>query len=70
VGVDSSIQATGNWDGKALRVYEYKKKGEASRLLILDDDGNIWDSSTAMTTPILTIAAMTDFSAVTIFERC
>lgn len=69
-GVDSSIQATGNWNGYARRVYEYKKKGEASRLLILDDTGKIWDSSTAMTTPVLNIATMTDFSAVTIFERC
>jgi hypothetical protein len=69
-GVDSSIQATGNWNGVVKRVYEYRKKGEASRLLILDDTGKIWDSSTAMTTPVLSITAMTDFSAVTIFERC
>ena len=68
-GFDSFLQATGNWNGKATRVYEYKKRGEASRLLILDDGGKIWDSLTAMTTAVLDIATMTDFSAVTIFER-
>lgn len=68
-GFDSSIQTTGNWNGKAVRVYEYKKRNEASRLLILDDTGKIWDSSTPMVTPILSIAGMTDFSAETMYDR-
>jgi len=68
-GFDSHLQATGSWTGKAVRVYEYKKRNEASRLLILDDTGSIWDSSTPMTTPILSIALMTDFSAETMFDR-
>ncbi len=59
----------GGWNGKALRVFEYKKRNEASRLLILDDGGRIYDSSTSMLTPILSIAAMSDFSAATIFDR-
>ncbi len=68
-GFDSFKQATGNWDGSVVRVFEYKKRGEASRLLVLDDGGKIWDTLTAMTTAVLDIATMTDFSAVTIFER-
>jgi len=68
-GFDSHLQLTGNWNGKAIRVYEYKKRNEASRLIILDDTGQLWDSSTPMTTPILSIPGMVDFSATTIFDR-
>jgi len=68
-GFDLALTSTGNWNGKAVRVYEFKKRNEASRLLILDNLGNIWDSSTPMTTPILAIAAMSDFSAETMFDR-
>ena len=68
-GFDSSLQATGNWNGKVVRSYEFKKRNEASRLLLLDDTGKIWDSSTAMLVPVLNIATMVDFSAVTMFER-
>ena len=71
-GFDSSLQATGNWNGLAVRAYEFKKRNEASRLLILDTLGNIWDSSTPMTTPILSITTpvkMTDFSAETMYDR-
>jgi hypothetical protein len=68
-GFDLALGATGNWNGVAARVYEFKKRNEASRLLILDDQGNIWDSSTALMTPILSIAAMTDFSAETMYDK-
>ena len=50
------------------RMAIYKRRGEAQRLLILDDVGRIYDS-TNPAVPILTIAAMTDFSMVNIFER-
>jgi hypothetical protein len=68
-GFASFLQTTGNWNGKVLRGYEYKKRNEASRRLVLDDTGKIWDTSTAMTTPILSIATMTDFSALTLYDR-
>lgn len=50
------------------RTAVYKISGQAQRLLILDDVGNLFDS-TNLGTPILTIAAMTDFSMVSIFDR-
>lgn len=50
------------------RIVVYKRIGEAQRLLILDGSGRIYDS-TNLSTPILTIALMTDFSSVTIFDR-
>jgi hypothetical protein len=46
----------------------YSKAGEAKRLLILDHLGNLYDS-TDISTVILHIAGMTDFSMVTIFGR-
>lgn len=50
------------------RIAIYERIGEAKRLLILDGSGNLYDS-TNLSTPILSIAAMTDFSCVTIFDR-
>ena len=50
------------------RIFEYKRIGEASRYLILAADGKLYDS-TDLVTPILTIAAMTDFSFVNFFNR-
>ena len=50
------------------RAQIYKRIGEAQRLLILDSSGHLFDS-TALGSPILTIAAMTDFSSVTLFNR-
>lgn len=44
------------------RIAVYKRIGEASRLLILDNSGNLYDSLN-LVTPILTIVGMTDFSA-------
>lgn len=46
----------------------YKRTGEATRLLLLDNTGKLWDS-TNLAAPILNIAGMTDFSAVTLFNR-
>ena len=54
--------------GPLLRVHTYEKSGEATRYLCLKDNGSIYDS-TAPTTPILTIAAMIDFSCVVMFDR-
>jgi len=54
--------------GTVKRIHLYKRINEATRLLILDDSGNLYDS-TNISTPILTIAAMTDFSAVNMYNR-
>lgn len=50
------------------RFFPYKRPGEASRLLILDNAGNLYDSLD-LGTPILTIGAMSDFSFVPFFGR-
>lgn len=51
------------------RVAVYKRIGEAQRLLILNSAGQLYDSTLGFSAPILSIAAMTDFSMVTIFNR-
>lgn len=51
-----------------VRFHIYKRMGEADRLLILNSTGELYDS-TNLVTPILTIAAMTDFSMVAMFNR-
>jgi hypothetical protein len=51
-----------------LRFHVYKITGQASRLLILLADGKLYDS-TSMSTPILTIPGMVDFSMETLFDR-
>lgn len=50
------------------RVASYKRVGEADRLLILDSNNRIWDS-TSLAAPILTVAGMTDFSMVSLYNR-
>jgi hypothetical protein len=54
--------------GSVLRQWVYKVYGQADRLLILDGGGSLWDS-TAMSVPILTVASMTDFCAVSFGGR-
>jgi hypothetical protein len=51
------------------RTHVYKRTGEADRLLILDNAGNLYDSAIGFVSPILAIATMTDFSIVTINNR-
>lgn len=51
------------------RVWEYKRTGEASRLLVLDNTGKLWDTTLSLVTPILNIPAMTDFSAYSQYNR-
>jgi hypothetical protein len=50
------------------RFYVYKRPDEASRLLILDSSGNLYDSL-KLPTPIATITGMTDFAMVSFFGR-
>lgn len=50
------------------RWFVYKRLGEASRLLILDASGNIFDSTNDIT-PILTVVGMLDFSFVNFNNR-
>jgi hypothetical protein len=54
--------------GAVLQFHVYKITGQASRLLILLAGGNLYDS-TNMAGPILSIAAMTDFSMEVFFDR-
>lgn len=54
--------------GSIRRMAVYKRVGEAQRLLLLDDSGQLWDSLN-LVTPILSIAAMTDFSVEVMFNR-
>lgn len=51
-----------------VRMAVYKRIGEAQRLLLLDSTGKLWDS-TNLVTPILNIAAMSDFSVEVMFNR-
>jgi hypothetical protein len=50
------------------RAATYQKTGEAERILVLDNAGNLYDS-TNPSIPILSIVGMTDFSLATIFNR-
>lgn len=54
--------------GSVKRMAVYKRIGEAQRLLLLDGSGNLFDS-TSLGAPILTLAAMSDFSMVSMFNR-
>jgi hypothetical protein len=54
--------------GSVKRMAVYKRIGEAQRLLLLDATGQLWDS-TNLVTPILSIAAMVDFSVEVMFNR-
>jgi hypothetical protein len=51
-----------------LRTRSYEKTGEATRYLILDDGGRLYDS-TLLGSPILTIPQMTDFALQVMFDR-
>lgn len=50
------------------RAYIYRIAGQAQRLLLLDSNGDIYDS-TDLGTVILHVTGMTDFSAVTMYDR-
>lgn len=62
-GIDRNIDLT-----NILRIRVYKRTGEVSRLIILRSGGLLYDSLN-LVTPILTIAAMTDFDLTTFFNR-
>jgi hypothetical protein len=51
-----------------VRHFEYRRIGEASRYLILDSSGDLYDS-TNLSSPILEIPAMVDFSFLNFFNR-
>lgn len=55
-----------------VRVREYTPTGQVPRKLVLTYDGvtgNLYDSSISIVTPIYTLAGMSDFSVVTLFDR-
>lgn len=52
------------------RKYKFLISGQADRTIVLGASGNLYDATVSLITPILTIAAMSDFSAVTINNRC
>lgn len=51
------------------RIWEYKRQGEASRLIILNSSGQFFDYAVSVVTPILTIPLATDFSAISQYNR-
>lgn len=51
------------------RIWEYKRQGEASRVIILNSSGQFFDSAVSLSVPILTVATATDFSAVSQYNR-
>lgn len=55
--------------GNIKRTHLYKRINESARMLILNNAGSIFDATISLTVPILTIAGMTDFSAVNIYNR-
>lgn len=63
--VGSSLSLT---KANLRRAKIYRIFGQAQRLLLLDNAGNLYDS-TNLVTPILTIGGMTDFSVVSLFDR-
>ena len=50
------------------RVQIYRISGQSQRLLILNNSGALYDS-TSLNAPILVISSMTDFSSATLFNR-
>lgn len=48
----------------------YKREGEASRLLALDNTGKLFDTTSSLVTPILNIVGMLGFSSITQYNRC
>lgn len=53
-----------------VQIEIYKREGEASRYLLLDSSGKLFDSGNSLVTPILNIAAMKGFSIQTVYNRC
>ena len=51
-----------------VRAYVYKRLGEASRYLLLDTSGNLYDSLSPGS-PILSIVGMTDFAFVNMYNK-
>ena len=51
-----------------IRHKQWRRIGEADRQFLLDSSGQLFDS-TDLVTPILTIATMTDFGLISMFNR-
>ena len=52
------------------RYHMYQKRNETSpRYIILNTSGQFFDSAVSLVTPFLTVAAATDFSCVTFYDR-
>lgn len=51
------------------RIHYYKKLGEATRVIVLNGSGQLFDASQSLVTPILSIAGMTDFSLHNYYNR-
>ncbi len=61
--------AVGQSFSNIVRVHTYRLIGAAERFLVLNTSGELFDLTNSMVTPILTIAAMTDFSVQVMFNR-
>lgn len=68
LGINTTLTASGGWDGTVKRVHVFKRVGEANRLLILDANGKIYDS-TNLVSEVLSVAGMIDFACVILFNR-
>jgi hypothetical protein len=51
------------------RARRYQKEGEATRVLLLNSSGELYDATASLVTPILTVVGMTDFSLVVAYNR-
>lgn len=51
------------------RFYVYKRIGEVDRYLVLNNAGQLFDSANSLVVPILSIAAMSDFSMAVMYNR-
>ena len=51
------------------RIKQCLLEGQSPAELILDSNGNLFDATDSLTTPILTISGMTDFSATVLNDR-
>lgn len=48
----------------------YKREGEATRVLLLNSSGALFDATNSLVSPILNIASMVGFSIQTFYNRC
>lgn len=68
-GIELLYETIGEGLDHILRIARYEIPGEDDRFIVLDENGNLFDSAVDFTTPILNVTGMTDFSLVSLFGR-